>query len=183
MDNNKDKIITYKMTDITHDFEYNSLKLSICIIDSHHENLWNEVLCIVETYAKKSQTEIKQVYAVFKKDKKMLDKNEDLLYGITELEKMMYFVVDTFQYSCSYPELELPLLRDEYEYNYLIIEMIDDKYIIGRYGSNDVESCVYNKYKFHGYNEQTEFCDFDALPSEFKNPILMYKTQRNTKNK
>ena len=184
-----------------HDFEYNSLKLSICIIDIHHKNLrahhslhrqtysnthhhlWNEVLGIVETYAKKSQKEIKQVYAVFNKDKdyKLLDRNEDILYGFrhkfnlyfTELEKKMYYVVDkeSIYGDGSYPELELPILRDEYAYNYLIIEMIDDKYIIGRYGVNDVESYDFNNPQFYGYDEQTEFCDLDALPFEFKKPI------------
>jgi len=189
-----------------HDFEYNSLKLSICITDIHHKNLrahhslhrqtysnthhpsthhylWNEVLGIVETYAKKSQREIKQVYAVFNKDKdyKLLDRNEDILYGFrhklnfhfTELEKKMYYVVDkeSIYGGGSYPELELPILRDEYAYNYLIIEMIDDKYIIGRYGVNDVESDDFNHPQFYGYDRQTEFCDLDALPTEFKNPI------------
>ena len=189
-----------------HDFEYNSLKLSICITDIHHKNLrahhslhrqtysnthhpsthhylWNEVLGIVETYAKKSQREIKQVYAVFNKDKdyKLLDRNEDILYGFrhkfnlyfTELEKKMYYVVDkeSIYGDGSYPELELPILRDEYAYNYLIIEMIDDKYIIGRYGVNDVESYDFNNPQFYGYDEQTEFCDLDALPFEFKKPI------------
>lgn len=187
-----------------HDFEYNSLKLSICIIDNiyhknpreyhslhrqtysntHHPNthhyLWNEVLGIVETYAKKSQREIKQVYAVFNKDKDLFDRNDDILYGlrhkyyinITELEKKMYYVVNTSLYSgYSYPALELPILRDEYNYNYLIIEMIDDKYIIGRYGVNDVESYDFNNPQFYGYDEQTKFCDLDALPFEFKNPI------------
>lgn len=166
------------MTDIKHDFEYNSLKLSICIIDSYHNNLWNEVLGIVETYGRKSQREIKQVYAVFNKDYELLDRNEDILYGfrhklninITELEKKMYYVVDK-EYLYSYPELELPILRDEYAYNYLIIEMIDDKYIIGRYGVNDVESYDFNNPQFYGYDEQTEFCNFDALPIEFKKPI------------
>lgn len=169
------------MTDIKHDFEYNSLKLSICIIDRHHKHLWNEVLGIVETYAKKSQKEIKQVYAVFNKNYKLLDRNEDILYGfrhkynsnLTELEKKMYYIIDNeYMYGGgSYPELELPIDRDEYAYNYLIIEMIDDKYIIGRYGVNDVESYDFNIPQFYGYDGQTEFCDFDALPTEFKNPI------------
>ena len=168
-----------------HDFECYSLKLSICIIDSHHKNLWNEVLGIVETYAKKSQREIKQVYAVFNKYNDLLNRNEDILYGfrhkfninITELEKKMYYVIDKeYIYGGgSYPELELPILRDEYTYNYLIIEMIDDKYIIGRYGVNDVESYDFNNPQFYGYDEQTEFCDFDALPTEFKNPIKELK--------
>ena len=197
-----------KVAFLEHDFEYNSLKLSICIIDEqHHKNLreyhslhrqtyhhthhpnthhhlWNEVLGIVETYAKKSQREIKQVYAVFNKDNdwdNLLNRNEDILYGfrhkininITELEKNMYYVVDkeSIYGGGSYPEFELPILRDEYAYNYLIIEMIDDKYIIGRYGVNDVESYDFNNPQFYGYDGQTEFCDFDALPIEFKKPI------------
>ena len=49
--------------------------------------------------------------------------------------------------------------------------MIDDKYIIGRYGVNDVESYDFNNPQFYGYDEQTEFCDFDTLPFEFKKPI------------
>jgi hypothetical protein len=91
-----------KMTE--HEFEYNSLKLSICIIDSYHKNLWNEVLGIVETYSKKSQKKIKQVYAVFNKYNdwdNLLNRNEDILYGfrhkyisnLTELEKKMYYDV------------------------------------------------------------------------------------------
>jgi hypothetical protein len=49
--------------------------------------------------------------------------------------------------------------------------MIDDKYIIGRYGVNDVKSYDFNNPQFYGYDEQTEFCDLDALPFEFKKPI------------
>jgi hypothetical protein len=173
-----------KMTE--HEFEYNSLKLSICIIDSYHKNLWNEVLGIVETYAKKSQREIKQVYAVFNKNKDLFDRNDDILYGfrhkfninITELEKKMYYVVDKecLYGGSSYPEFELPILRDEYTYNQLIIEMIDDKYIIGRYGVNDVESYDFNNPRFYG----TKFCDLDALPFEFKNPIEELKQKLKT---
>jgi len=134
------------MTDIKHDFEYNSLKLSICIIDEqHHKNLreyhslhrktyhhthhpnthhylWNEVLGIVETYAKKSQREIRQVYAVFNKDNNwnnLLNRNEDILYGfrhklninITELEKKMYYVVDKI---CLYSNSKLSRIRIAY---------------------------------------------------------------------
>ena len=110
------------MTDIKHDFEYYSLKLSICIIDSHHKNLWNEVLGIVETYAKKSQREIRQVYAVFNKDNNwnnLLNRNEDILYGfrhklninITELEKKMYYVVDKI---CLYSNSKLSRIRIAY---------------------------------------------------------------------
>jgi hypothetical protein len=168
-----------KMTE--HEFEYNSLKLSICIIDSYHKNLWNEVLGIVETYSKKSQREIKQVYAVFNKDEDLFDRNDDILYGfshkyipnLTKLEMKMYYVVDkeSLYGVGSYPELELPILRDKYTYNQLIIEMIDDKYIIGRYGVNDVESYDFNNPQFYGYDGQTKFCDLDALLIEFKKPI------------
>ncbi len=197
----KDIKIYTKMTDIKHDFEYYSLKLSICIIDIYHKNLrahhslhrqtysnthhclWNEVLGIVETYAKKSQREIKQVYVVFNKNTNLKTKNKKMLYDnrfiiiennylnqMTELEKMMYFIIGDCDLDDFEPPthllLELPIYIDKYLQNYLIIETTDNKYIIARYGS--VDGC---DPQFYGYDEQTEFCDLDALPIEFKKPI------------
>lgn len=180
------------MTCIRHDFENKLLNLTICIIDDRNINLWNEVLDIMDC-TNRQKEEIKQVYAIFNKNTDLQDKNKKILYKnklkvlynnpffqnnlyidkITEIEKMMYFLVETEDFSSSnYLKLELPIMRDEYDNNYLVIETTDDKYIAARYGEVDVDS--YTSLMggcFYGYEDQHDFCNFSMLPSEFRIPI------------
>lgn len=178
------------MSDIICKFEYDFLELNICICDAHNKNLFNEVNFIMN-HVKKQSAEIKQVYAIFNKNndqKNICLQNENILYAnkfscvkffddMTYLEKLMYYVRETEGYdTTNFLKLEIPILYDEYSYNYLIIETIDDKYIIARFGHTDVDnySHLSNGF-FHSYDESNEFYDFDTLPAIFAHALKELK--------
>jgi len=70
--------------------------------------------------------------------------------NLTQQEKFMYSIKSFYSYNLELYDLELPILYDDFEYNYLIIQLNNNYFIIGRYGINEVGTEIPS---FHYYND------------------------------
>jgi len=87
---------------------------------------------------------------------------------LTKQEQFMYSIKSIEQYGLNIFNIEIPLLDDAFEYNYLIIELSNHNIIIGRYGSLEFGFEIDT---FHYYNNN-KIISYEEIEDPFKSLLL-----------
>lgn len=132
-----------------------------------HKNLYYEVNNILKDN-NLELTDIEEIYAVCQKipNNSVHDSLDNNKLILTDLELQMYTIRRITNYGQERHELELNIDYDDTQYNYLVFELKNNKYIVARYGAKDAgyEEDFY-------YYDDKKIMDYNDFDLEFKNII------------